>query len=111
HCHQGFARILTSHTAGQRHDDHTHEMPIGGIVADDHSGSGLADFATYRRIEFDPPDLTALHDRPFSPAEEKGHPPDRPPDHCTTPEPRARAPRPPPWLDSRYPANRPGHAA
>lgn len=56
-----FTWVDTTGIAGQRHDLDTVERCVRGIVANNNGWPGFADFAAYRRIEINPPDLATAH--------------------------------------------------
>src|SRR6185437_5137771 len=90
--HIRFAGIESFHVGGERHNLNPVEMFVGGIVAYDHGRAFLAYLAANRRLEADPPDLTAFH-RP--------HPPLWP---RSIPMPRPRVFRPGPFACRRLPS-------
>src|SRR5438876_388515 len=49
------------HAAGERHNLHAVEVPVGSVVAHDDRRPLLAHLAAHSRLEFDPPDISALH--------------------------------------------------
>src|SRR5260364_404680 len=97
--HHRLAGVLPPSVAGQRHNHHPRQIPVGRVVAHDACPTGLAYLAADCRVKLNPPPFTALH-RPCLRQE-----------RCTTPSRRLRAPCRKPSPGSHHRATYPPHAA
>src|SRR5664279_5817298 len=61
--HVCLTRVKPLDVRGERNDLDPVEELVRGVITDDDGGALLSDLAADRRLEVDPPDLTAFHVR------------------------------------------------
>src|SRR5665811_1433789 len=61
--HVCLTRVKPLDVRGERNDLDPVEELVRGVITDDDGGALLSDLAADRRLEVDPPDLTAFHAR------------------------------------------------